>query len=112
MVGPSIRHGPHHGAQKSTSTGTVLSMTSFCQFSVVSSMTLALAMFVPLVIDCLAIFRIIRKSSRSGQHSSPAPFLQSDDFSMPPDRARLHPSCRLRLSRLLLSRKRQEGVLH
>src|SRR5438067_615497 len=43
MVGARARHGPHHGAQKSTSTGLSLLTTSCSQFSVVSSTTLALA---------------------------------------------------------------------
>src|ERR1700722_16336092 len=44
MVGANARHGPHQGAQKSTSTGTLLSATSFCQLSLVNSTTFALAM--------------------------------------------------------------------
>src|SRR5438093_6882309 len=44
MVGASWRHGPHHGAQKSTNTGLSLSTTSFCQFSEVSSTIFVLAM--------------------------------------------------------------------
>src|SRR5260370_30027221 len=46
MVGPSIRQGPHHTAQKSTRTGLSLCTTSFSQFAVVSSTTLALAIYV------------------------------------------------------------------
>ena len=39
-VGPSARHGPHHGAQKSTTTGIVFeaSMTSRSKVAVVTSM--------------------------------------------------------------------------
>src|ERR1700722_10600861 len=44
MVGPSCRHGPHQGAQKSTRTGCSLFSTSDCQFSLVNSTTLSLAM--------------------------------------------------------------------
>src|SRR5207248_1435381 len=43
MVGASIRHGPHQGAQKSTITGTWLLTTSFSQLADVSSTTFALA---------------------------------------------------------------------
>src|SRR5262249_5621077 len=46
MVGPSIRHGPHQGAQKSTSTGTSLLVTSCSQLVVVISLTFGLAMIV------------------------------------------------------------------
>src|SRR6516164_3690576 len=44
IVGASIRHGPHHTAQKSTRTGFSLLVTSFSQFAAVNSITLALAM--------------------------------------------------------------------
>src|SRR6186713_148269 len=39
-VGPSVRHGPHHGAQKSTTTGTVFeaARTSVSKVAVVTSM--------------------------------------------------------------------------
>src|SRR5262249_14238281 len=42
MVGPSIRHGVHQGAQKSTTTGTVESKTSDFQLLSVNSITLAM----------------------------------------------------------------------
>src|SRR5438067_1535061 len=44
MVGARARQGPHHTAQKSTSTGLSLLTTSCSQLAVVSSTTLALAM--------------------------------------------------------------------
>src|SRR4051794_10662234 len=44
MVGPNWRHGPHHGAQKSTRTGWADWATSACQFSDVNSTTFLLAM--------------------------------------------------------------------
>src|SRR5262249_3615241 len=47
MVGARARQGPHHTAQKSTRTGFSLLTTSFSQLSVVSSITLALAIIVP-----------------------------------------------------------------
>src|SRR5439155_7184700 len=43
MVGESCRHGPHHGAQKSTRTGWPDWATSACQFSDVNSTTFLLA---------------------------------------------------------------------
>src|SRR5438094_5763516 len=43
MVGDSWRHGPHHGAQKSTRTGWADWATSACQFSDVNSTTFLLA---------------------------------------------------------------------
>src|SRR5258708_40187762 len=42
-IGVSARHGPHHGAQKSTRTGVLDSTTSFFQLSVVNSTTFLLA---------------------------------------------------------------------
>src|ERR1700737_4061445 len=76
MVGPSARHGPHQGAQKSTSTGCSLFKTSLSQFAVLNSLTISLAMrrhclsreivklflYIPLLLDCggltpLSIFR-------------------------------------------------------
>src|SRR5438128_12139811 len=44
MVGVRARHGPHQGAQKSTSTGLSLWTTSCFQLSVVKVATFALAM--------------------------------------------------------------------
>src|SRR3954471_3037295 len=40
MMGPSVRHGPHHGAQRSTTTGTSLerSTTSCSKVASVTSM--------------------------------------------------------------------------
>src|SRR5437764_6102369 len=46
IVGPRARHGPHQGAQKSTTTGTLLSTTSVCQFWSVNSRTFSFAMIV------------------------------------------------------------------
>src|ERR1017187_3828383 len=43
MVGPNFTHGPHQGAQKSTTTGTLLSTTSCCQLASVNSTTGPLA---------------------------------------------------------------------
>jgi len=40
IVGPSILQGPHHGAQKSTKTGTGLLITSSSQFSSVTTTAL------------------------------------------------------------------------
>src|SRR5436309_13288601 len=39
MVGPRARHGPHQGAQKSTTTGVSLCSTSFSQLASVNSST-------------------------------------------------------------------------
>src|ERR1700728_3496140 len=36
-IGPSMRHGPHHGAQKSTSTGWLLCSTSVSKLVCVTS---------------------------------------------------------------------------
>src|SRR5437764_7497234 len=44
MVGPSWRHGPHHGAQKSTTTGVLLFSTSVAQLALVNSTTFLPAM--------------------------------------------------------------------
>src|SRR5438552_2163971 len=51
MVGPSWRHGPHQGAQKSTTTGTLLFSTSLAQLALVNSTTFLPAMFV-ILSDC------------------------------------------------------------
>src|SRR5438094_4851489 len=48
MIGVRVRHGPHQGAQKSTSTGWPDWATSVCQFSVVNSCTFLLAIAVSL----------------------------------------------------------------
>src|SRR5262249_13605399 len=50
MVGPSWRHGPHHGAQKSTTTGMVLCSTSLAQLALVNSTTFLPAM--PAFLSC------------------------------------------------------------
>src|SRR3979411_531968 len=42
-TGATIRHGPHHGAQKSTRTGTSASMTSAWKLTSVTSATMAIA---------------------------------------------------------------------
>src|SRR5262245_26327760 len=52
MLGPIIRHGPHHTAQKSTSTGTLLPSTSLCQLSLVNSMTFLVATGVTFLSRC------------------------------------------------------------
>src|SRR5579871_1706016 len=47
-IGVNWRHGPHQGAQKSTSTGCVLWTTSVCQLSDVNSTTFLLAIGISL----------------------------------------------------------------
>src|SRR5262249_55290933 len=51
IVGVSIRHGPHHTAQKSTRTGLSDLVTSCSQFSPVTSITFALAMSLPFLVE-------------------------------------------------------------
>src|SRR4029079_7783082 len=46
IIGAILRHGPHQGAQKSTSTGSALLSTSFWKLVSVISSTFAAAMFI------------------------------------------------------------------
>src|SRR5436190_13617815 len=45
IVGPRALHGPHHSAQKSTSTGSLAFKTSISKFASVNSLVLAPAMW-------------------------------------------------------------------
>src|SRR5947209_5267122 len=51
MVGANALHGPHHSAEKSTSTGISLSITSFCQLTFVRWTRLALPRWVSLLAE-------------------------------------------------------------
>src|SRR4051812_39122957 len=66
MVGASIRQGPHHSAQKSTSTGPVCWITSCSKFESVNSFTFSLAIITPVdqSVGCLT------QDDRSGEMAS------------------------------------------
>src|SRR5690349_840076 len=71
MVGPSMRHGPHQAAQKSTTTGTSDCSTSFCQLSLVNSITFVAAMiqsFLDFKVDAVRTFIVLETPSLERIH--------------------------------------------
>src|SRR5690606_30291425 len=80
MIGPSVRHGPHHGAQKSTTTGIVFDASSTSRSNVAVVTSIGTPLRLPVELNRSSTYMQAREAERASLAMRLAPSFKYSQY--------------------------------